>query len=305
MLGALFLICAIICLLLALQWGGSVYPWSNSRVWGCLLGFALIISVFIGIQIHRGDLATLPPRIIIKQRTVLACALVSAFLAMGLYTHLYYLPFYFQAVQGTSAEGSGIRTIAYLVSMTVASIMVGGAVTSVGYYVPFTWVGTAMFTIGAGLIYTLRVDTISPKWIGYQILTGFGMGMSVQIPFIAVQVVLNKKDMPIGNATPIFFNSLGGSIAISVAQNIFSNKLMTEIPIYAPGVNPAVVIQAGATYIRSVVTPAQLPGVLEAYDVALTSAYIFAIGSGCVAFLCSFLFEWKSVKGQKVGMGGA
>lgn len=87
-LGAFFLICAIVCLLLALQWGGSEYPWSDSRVWGCLLGFGLIISCFIGIQVWRKDGATMPPRIL-RQRTVGACALFSAFLAMAIYTHIY------------------------------------------------------------------------------------------------------------------------------------------------------------------------------------------------------------------------
>lgn len=85
LLGAFFLICGIVCLLLALQWGGSVYPWSNSKVWGCLLGFGLIISIFIGIQFWAKDRATMPPRIL-GQRTVGACALFSSFLAMGIYT---------------------------------------------------------------------------------------------------------------------------------------------------------------------------------------------------------------------------
>jgi len=304
LLGALFLICAIACLLLALQWGGSVHPWHDSRVWGCLLGFGLLIIVFIIIQIRRGDLATLPPRIIAKQRTVLACALFSSFLAMVQYTHIYYLPFYFQAVKGTSAEGSGIRTIPYLVSITIASVAVGGLITAFGVYVPFTWVGSVTFTVGSGLIYTLKVHTSTGTCIGYQILAGFGVGMCVQIPFIAVQVVLNKKDMPIGNATAVFFNTLGGAISISIAQNIFSNTLIKEIPKHAPGVKPEIIIQAGATHIRDVVTPAQLPGVLEAYNIALTTAYILAIACAGIAFLCSLLYERRSVKGKKIDMAG-
>lgn len=82
--GAFLLICAIVCLLLALQWGGSTYPWSNSKVWGCLLGFGLIIICFIVLQFVLGDRATMPPRVL-KQRTVAACAMFSTFLAMALY----------------------------------------------------------------------------------------------------------------------------------------------------------------------------------------------------------------------------
>jgi MFS family permease len=41
LIGASFLIGAIVCLLLALQWGGFTYPWRDSKVWGCLLGFGL------------------------------------------------------------------------------------------------------------------------------------------------------------------------------------------------------------------------------------------------------------------------
>lgn len=85
-LGAFFLISAIVCLLLALQWGGTVHPWSDSKVWGCLLGFGLLILTFCGIQVWLKDRATMPPRILCKQRTVGACAMFSAFLAMALYT---------------------------------------------------------------------------------------------------------------------------------------------------------------------------------------------------------------------------
>jgi MFS family permease len=83
--GAVFLICAIVCLLLSLQWGGFSYAWSNSKVWGTLLGFGLLIAVFIGIQLRQGDRATIPVRVF-TQRTVLVSCLYSTLLSMALYT---------------------------------------------------------------------------------------------------------------------------------------------------------------------------------------------------------------------------
>lgn len=219
--------------------------------------------------------------------------------------HLFYLPFYFQASKGTTAEESGIRTIAYLVSLTVASIVIGGTITALGIYVPFMWVGAAIFTIGCGMLYTLKVSSPAGKWIGYQILTGFGAGSSVQIPFIAVQVVSSQKDMPTANALVMFFNSLGGAISISIAQNIFVNSLAREIPKHAPGLDPQIVLRAGATYVRNVVPEALLPGVLVAYTNAIVSAFILSIAMGSVAFLVSFGMEWKSVKGKKLMPGSA
>lgn len=154
------------------------------------------------------------------------------------------------------------------------------------------------------MIYTLKVNSGAGMWIGYQILAGAGAGACVQIPFVAVQVVLNKKDMPSGNAVAIFFNSLGGAISISIAQNIFSNTLIKQIPKFTSGIDPSIIIGAGATNIRAVTPPEQLGGVLEAYNIAVTRTFILPIACAGVACLCSLLFEWKSVKGKKLEMGG-
>ncbi|KAK6594315.1 efflux pump antibiotic resistance [Botrytis cinerea] len=302
LVGAAFLMGAIISLLLALQWGGSKYPWSNSKVWGCLLGFGLLIIVFIVQQFRRGERATIPPRIF-SQRTVLSACLFSCFMSMGLYTHIYYLPFYFQAVKGTTAEASGIRTIPYLGSVIVSSIFAGAGITVLGFYKPFMIFAGAVFTVGAGLIYTLQVGSSVGKWVGYQLVCGIGAGMGVQIPFIAVQVVLNAKDMPSGNAIAIFFNSLGGAISISIAQNVFSNGLVKYVPQYAPEVNPAVIYAAGATHLRDVISPADLVGVLVAYCKALDQAFILAIAVGAIATICASFVEWRSVKGKKIDHG--
>ena len=113
--------------------------------------------------------------------------------------HVYYLAFYFQAVKGTTAEGSGIRSIPYLISITLAAMTSGLLVSLLGVYAPFIWAGTAIFTIGCGMLYTLDVGSTLGEWFGYELIAGIGVGACFQVPIIAVQVVLSTEDMPTGS----------------------------------------------------------------------------------------------------------
>jgi hypothetical protein len=222
------------------------------------------------------------------------------------HSHIFYLPFYFQAIKGTTAEQSGIRTIAYLISSTLGSLFAGSLITLLGTYAPFMWLGSALFAIGSGLLYTLTVSSPPRAWIGYQVLAGLGSGAGVQIPFIAVQVVASPRDMPTANACVLFFNSLGGALSVSLAQNIFVNTLAREVPRRAPGVDAQAVASAGATNLRAVVDPRMLPGVLEAYNQAVVTAFVLAIAAAGAAFVVSLRMERRSVKGVKiVASGGA
>ncbi|KAI9889355.1 MAG: hypothetical protein M1814_005523 [Vezdaea aestivalis] len=279
-------------------------PLRKRPMYVACIGSVFGISAVI-VQVKRGDKATIPPRIFIKQRTVLATSWYAMFLVMGVYVHIFYIPFYFQAVKGTSAVGSGVRNIPLLGGTTIGSLLSGALVTYVGYYTPFLTSGAAMFTVGAGLIYTWAVDTNTGRWIGYQLVAGIGAGIGIQLPFIAVQTVLEPKDIPTGNAISIFFNSMGGAFSISIAQNIFSNKLVEQLPIRAPGVNAEAVVKAGATHIRDSVSSEALRGVLEAYSYALDQAFVLPIAVGALAFICSFFVEWRSVKGKSPLAAGA
>lgn len=53
--GATLLLGAIVCLNLALQWGGIVYPWSSANVFGCMIGFGLLLMAFLCWQIRQKD----------------------------------------------------------------------------------------------------------------------------------------------------------------------------------------------------------------------------------------------------------
>jgi hypothetical protein len=53
--------------------------------------------------------------------------------------------------------------------------LVGGLITLYGYFAPFMMVGSCLAAVGCGLIYTFHPRSLAGTWIGYQILTGFGI----------------------------------------------------------------------------------------------------------------------------------
>lgn len=57
-IGTLLFIPAIVCLLLALQWGGTTYAWDSGRIIALFVVFGVCILVFIFVQWYLGDDAT-------------------------------------------------------------------------------------------------------------------------------------------------------------------------------------------------------------------------------------------------------
>ena len=153
----------MVCLLLALQWGGTIYAWNSSRIIGLFVGFGLMIIIFIIIQIHRGDKATLPISVL-KQRTVASAAIFSLFMGASIFILIYYsnlitfseltiyiiVPIYFQAMKGSAPSESGLQLLPLMLSLVLFGFIAGALVTWWGYYTPFIIVGSGLYTIGAG-----------------------------------------------------------------------------------------------------------------------------------------------------------
>lgn len=245
LIGAGLLIPAIICLLLALQWGGNQYAWNNSRIIGLFVGFGLMVILFAVSQIYLGEQATLPPHMLTK-RTVLSASLFALFFGGAFFVLVYYVPIFFQSVKGSSAMKSGIQLLPLMLATVVSSVVFGGLITIAGYYTPFL-IGSAIAAIGTGLVTMFDVDISTGKWIGYQIVVGAGVGAGFQVPMTAVQTVLDPSDIPVGTAMVMFFQTLGGALFIAVAQLVFQNGLIEGISTYAPGVSPAAIVGAGTT----------------------------------------------------------
>ncbi|THC89804.1 hypothetical protein EYZ11_010743 [Aspergillus tanneri] len=257
--GTIVLVPGVICLLLALQWGGQTYAWSSARIIALLTLMAVLLVAFITIQIFLPKTATIPPSIL-KYRSVAASVWSTIFI-------------------GSSQYIFGIA-------------------------------GASMMSIGAGLLTTLQINTTAGKWIGYEILYGYGMGLCFQTPNLATQTVLPKSEVPMGMVLMFFSQLLGAAVFVSVGENVLANQLLQRLA-DIPGFNKKLVTAGGATFlVRSVPADAK-EKVLTAYNEALRKVFQIGLIVSCLAVLGTVSMEWKSilkkpqadVDGKKGGAG--
>lgn len=70
LLGNFFLFPCIICLLLALQWGGTTYAWSNGKIIALFNVFGVLFICFVAVQVWKPETATIPRRIIMNRSII-------------------------------------------------------------------------------------------------------------------------------------------------------------------------------------------------------------------------------------------
>ncbi|KAK3677024.1 hypothetical protein LTR78_003229 [Recurvomyces mirabilis] len=301
LLGELFLFPCIICLLLALQWGGSTYAWNNGRIIALFTLFGVLLIAFVLVQIFMQKTATISASVI-NNRSIIAGMWLTFCIASTMLIFTYFLPTWFQAIKGVSAVQSGIDTIPLVLSLVVGNISAGQVTGRLGYYTSQAYASVIIMPIGAGLLTMLNTTTGHSEWIGFQILFGLGIGLGMQQGNMAAQTVCkDRKDVPMAVSLMMFMQQLGGAIFISVGQNVFDSGLVSELVGAIPGISVGTIVNTGATDLRGIVPPEDLPLLLTKYNFALRQVWVVGTAMACLAALGAFALEWKSVKGKKGG----
>lgn len=286
----------VICLILALQWGGTRYAWSNGKIIALLIVCIVLVAVFIGIQVWKKEQATVPPRII-TQRSIAAAMFFCFFNGAGMMVLMYYLPIWFQAVKGASAVHSGLMLLPTVLSVVVASIASGIIISRVGYYAPFYIASSVLTPIGAGIMCTFTPSTSKGMWIGSQILLGFGFGLGAQQHMNVVQTVLERPDIAVGSAVVMFVRFLGSAVFIPIAQNIFLQDLISKLTAL-PGIDAEKIVKGGATELRSLVSGHELEQLLTYYNASIVKVFYIVVGTCAVTIFASVCVEWRSLKAK-------
>ncbi|PYI10456.1 MFS gliotoxin efflux transporter glia [Aspergillus sclerotiicarbonarius CBS 121057] len=294
--GTVLLIAALICYVLALQWGGISRSWRSSTVVGTLVGFGLLLISYAFVQRLQQERAAMVGRLLRHRNVVMAMIFINL-LAGSFFLLVYYLPIYFQVVSGVSAAESGIRNLPLILAQSVATVVSGLCVGHVGYPSPFLIFGGALTAIGSGLLYTLDISSGAGKWIGYQILAGIGIGWCFQVPVVTAQAAVAPEDLPSVTAMVLTVQTIGGALFVSAGQSALDNILLKRLSHEASssGIDPLKVVMTGATELRASFSSQQIPVILMAYMKGLQTAFLIAIVASGIATVVSFACRWRKL----------
>lgn len=159
-----------------------------------------------------------------------------------------------------------------------------------------------MKTVAFRMAYQTLVQPISCV-NRYQVMAGIGCGLSMQLAVMVGQAVVDPVDISFISSMALFFQTIGGAVSVSVAQVIFTNKLIKALERNVPGLDPRLVISTGATELRRTIESDQLHGTMKSHMEGLKDTYALAValaGAAVVVGALSVMFDRRRLhKGAK------
>lgn len=222
--GNVMLLASVTAILIALTYGGSIYPWQSWRVLlPLLLGFGGL-SLFILYESSRWCVEPVTPPHLFKNRTSAAAFFLTFVHALYSFWVLYFLPVYFQAVLLSGPERSGVLLLATVIALVPGGMASGILLTKTGRYRPLHLAGFALMTLGTGLFIMLDRNSSVAVVVVLQIVGGLGSGLSLTTLLPATQAALSEKDTASSTATWTFIRTFGTVWGVAVPSAIFNSR---------------------------------------------------------------------------------
>ncbi|KAF9431121.1 hypothetical protein BGZ94_008896 [Podila epigama] len=227
-LGSITLMIAVTLILLPLSWGGNKYAWNSPMVIGLLCAgvAATIIFILIEWKIPKEPIV---PIHLFKIRNLWATYASIFFGGMAFLGILFYLPIYFQVVKSESATVGGLETVPLVIGITTTATGSGIWVLKRGTYAFFPALGNAIFTLGAGLCILFKQNTPRVVTIFILLVTGLGMGFTMQASTLAVQAASKPQYMATVTVLVQFIRILGQVFGVAVVGSLFNNKISDNL----------------------------------------------------------------------------
>ena len=91
----------------------------------------------------------------------------------------------------------------------LASVSSGAIVSRTGHYYTYPIVGSALLTIGSGLLKLFEHNSGQGHFIPIMFIGGLGVGFTIQLVLLAAQNSVEMKDLGVTTSTVIFFRTIG------------------------------------------------------------------------------------------------
>jgi MFS family permease len=300
--GTVSILAVTLLLLLGLDFGGVIFPWSSPKVI-CLIVSGLSMIAFFFYSEKRLAKYPLIPITVFNNSSNKATFLVAITHNMVAIGQEYYLPLYFQSVKLASPLKSGILIIPMLITEAAVDILSGIIIHKTGRYRELTWVGVTLMTLGTGLYITFNTNTTIATIIGLEIVGGIGTALLFQTPMLAIQNSVSQADTAsaiatlgsVGNIATVFSVVIGGVVfqsSIAARQSTFSGFNATVLDAFSPA--------RATANVDLIKTLPDARVVQEAFAWGIRNMFIFYTGIASVAIMASVFIKQKHMSNNHI-----
>ena len=299
--GTTLMVGACVSGVMAINFGGIIYPWKSGQTISCFVVSGVLFVVF-GLQqsfcVFTTESTRIFPCQFLTHRILVILFMQMSAAVTVFFVPIYFIPLFFQFARNDTAIEAGVRLLPLVCLLVFANVANGALMSKYGYYMPWYLAGGCLALIGSALMYTVDLDTSTSKIYGYTVLLGLGGGMYVQAGFAIAQVKVQPHEIPLA----IGFISLaqigGATIALAIANSVFLNQATNSILAILPN-EPRAIVQgavsgAGSTFFQTL-DPTVKNAVLAAVTHAISRIYILGITGAALTIVLSVFMPREKV----------
>lgn len=269
--GAVLSIGSILCLVMAINFGGTLYNWNSGRIIALFI-LAGVLLVAFAIQQWFAWLTTPSDRMFpvhllkIKEANLLFVAAAGCNAAGFL--PVYYIPVYFQFTRGDTALDAAVRLLPLIILLSATIIVNGYLMSKLGYYQPWYLIGGALALAGNAALSRIEPNTSTAKIYGYEVLIAIGSGAFIQAGYATIQTVVQAADTAYAIAFMMLAQFIGIVFGLSIGGAIFINQALKALRVILP--------TAPESDLRRVISGTS-SGILDQYSPELRARALTAI----------------------------
>ncbi|TPL46306.1 MFS transporter [Mesorhizobium sp. B2-4-4] len=213
-LGALLLVAATALLLLALNWGGSEYPWLSTEILG-LVASSLVLWGAFALRLLRATEPLISLEVL--SNPIVLAGTLSMFLLQAANIGLsVYLPVYLQSVIGLSASESGTALLGLMLGTVAGATFSGRTIPRFVHYKRIAIFGLAFAVLCLGV---LSLVAGHASLLVVEILTtcvGLGSGTTFPVATVSVQNAVDPRHLGVATGVLTFLRSLGSALGVAI-----------------------------------------------------------------------------------------
>ncbi|CAK7199182.1 hypothetical protein SEUCBS139899_001855 [Sporothrix eucalyptigena] len=238
-IGSLLFVASATLMLLALDWGGGTYSWSNAHV-AAPLAVGLVLLVLFGVYEWKGRSDGLLAHVFFRQNANFALS-VFAFAVEGW--------IFYSAVNSVVPQivlNLGFQTNAWKISIRQLSYTLATMFTSIPVTLYATYYkdlkSPLLVTFVIFFVVTVAYANLKPQWnsaqIGFSVLTGIGQSGPLTLLVACVQFTAPHAYLSTATGLAFSARAIGGAFGSAVIDAILNGYLNSH---YAPAVGAAAV----------------------------------------------------------------